>query len=289
MTEHLPPENLLGSTARWTAAVRAQESAREDRLIDDPWAAALAGPEGQTWIAQRPEASVTPILLRTRYFDDWLQRVAAGPQLRQVVLLGAGLDTRACRLDWPAGTVLFELDQAPVLQAKQAILDAAGAQPRCDRRVIGGDLTAPWAGPLVAAGFDPQQPAIWLLEGFLFYLPAAAVVALLDEVSRLAAPGSQLGFDIINSVMLTSPLTKAWVEMQARSGAPWIGTLDDPPAFLATRGWQAALTQAGQPDASYGRWPFPVLPTHMPNVPHNWFVTAEKTGRQDSRAQAGAV
>ena len=70
--------------------------------------------------------------------------------------------------------------------------------------------------------------------------------------------------------------TKAWVEMQTASGAPWIGTLDDPAAFLAARGWEAALTQAGAPDANHGRWTLPVVPPTLPNFPHNWYVTARR-------------
>jgi hypothetical protein len=42
------------------------------------------------------------------------------------------------------------------------------------------------------------------------------------------------------------------------------------------RGWQVSLTQAGQPDANHGRWLFPIIPTRMPGMPHNWFVTACK-------------
>jgi hypothetical protein len=85
-----------------------------------------------------------------------------------------------------------------------------------------------------------------------------------------------MGFDIINSTVLTSPWTRPWVEMQANAGAPWIGTLDDPVGFLAARGWQATLSQAGEPDANHGRWALPVLPAAMPGVPHNWLVTALK-------------
>lgn len=106
------------------------------------------------------------------------------------------------------------------------------------------------------------------------YLPQEAITQLLDAVTGLAAPGSWLGFDIMNSVTLTSPLAQKWVEMQAQSGAPWIGTMDDPVTFLAQRGWQAALTQAGAADAHHGRWSFPVIPVTMPKRPHNWFVTA---------------
>jgi methyltransferase (TIGR00027 family) len=119
MPEQGVPGQLLASTARWTAAVRALESAREDRLFDDPWAAALAGEEGAAWIEQRPADSVTPIILRTRFFDDLLQRMTCQVALRQVVLLAAGLDTRGFRLPWPEGTRLFELDQPSVLGYKE--------------------------------------------------------------------------------------------------------------------------------------------------------------------------
>jgi len=114
------------------------------------------------------------------------------------------------------------------------------------------------------------------MEGFLFYLTGEELRKLLDEVARLAIPGSWMGFDIINGAMLSSALTRQWVQMQADSGAPWIGTLDDPAGFLAERGWQATLTQAGQPDANHGRWSYPVIPTLMPDMPHNWFVVARK-------------
>jgi methyltransferase (TIGR00027 family) len=280
MSENTAPDQLLGATARWTAAVRAKESARADGLFNDPWAVALAGAEGMAWIERRPADSAIPIVLRTRFFDDWLQHITTQNAIRQVVLMAAGLDTRAFRLRWPAQTRLFELDQPPVLQHKGQVLSSAGAQPACTRQAIEADLTAPWQEALIRAGFDPQQPSGWLLEGFLFYLPNERIVRLLDEVTGLAAPESWMGFDIINNAVLTSPLTKAWIEMQAQSGAPWIGALDDPEEFLGARGWQVTLTQAGQPDANYGRWVLPVIPTKMPNMPHNWFVIAQKARQQ---------
>ncbi len=276
MAEKATSDWWLGSTACWTAAVRAQESAREGRLFDDPWAAALAGKEGAEWIEPRSADSVVPMVIRTRFFDDFLQRITLQSAIRQVVLMAAGLDTRAFRLNWPEGTRLFELDQSPVLKYKEQVLRSAGARPACERQTIEADLTGPWKERLVKAGFDAQHPSGWLLEGFLFYLPNESVMHLLDEVTSLAAPGSWMGFDVINSTMLTSPLTRQWVEMQANSGAPWVGTMDDPEGFLAARGWKASLTQAGAQDANYGRWPYPVIPTTMPDMPHNWFVIGQK-------------
>ncbi len=276
MADLTTSESLLASTARWTAAVRARENEREDRLFADPWAAALAGQEGAAWIAGRPEGSSVPILLRTRYFDDFLMRIVGEYALKQIVLMAAGLDTRAFRLTWPEGTEVFELDQPDVLAHKAAVLEAAGASPACTRHAIAADLTEPWGDALVGAGFNPAEPSGWLLEGFLFYLPNNAVTQILDTVGGLAAPGSWLGFDIMNGITLTHPLTRPWVEMQAKAGAPWLGTMDDPVTFLADRGWAASLSQAGAPEANHGRWTLPVIPPTMPNIPHNWFVTARR-------------
>ncbi len=122
--------------------------------------------------------------------------------IRQIVLLAAGLDTRAFRLEWAAGTVVFEVDQAAVLDHKESVLAAAAAAPVCERRVVKADLTGEWIQALVEAGFDSQQPSGWLLEGFLFYLPTDAGVRILDEVSVVAAPGSWIGFDVINSLIV---------------------------------------------------------------------------------------
>lgn len=140
------------------------------------------------------------------------------------------------------------------------------------------DLTGDWGEALLGVGFDSRQPTGWLLEGLLFYLANEQITGLLAAVSRLAAPGSWLGCDLINSAVLSSPYTRQWVEMQAQAGAPWVGALDDPEGFLRALGWQVSLSQAGAPDANYGRWTLPVLPIHAAELPHNWYVTAHKTG-----------
>lgn len=266
----------LEATARWTAAVRAREDARADRLFADPWAAALAGEAGAAWLAARTPGSETPIVLRTRYFDDWL--TASVREGDQVVLLAAGLDTRAWRLPWPAGVTLFEVDREAVLDHKAAAMAGAGAVPACERRAVAADLGGDWAAALVAAGFSPDRRSVILAEGVLFYLPEELVHRVLAAIGPLAAPGSRLGFDIVNSVVLVSPYTKAWVEMQAAAGAPWLGTLDDPVAELDALSWTAVLAQAGEPEANHGRWTLPVIPQAVPGMPRNWYVTAERRG-----------
>ncbi len=278
MVEEASSQQLLALTASWTAAVRAGESAREDRLFDDPWAAALAGDEGPAWLAQRSPEAVLPIVLRTRYFDDFLLGMAKEDAIRQVVIMAAGLDTRAYRIEWPAGMRLFEVDQPAVLERKQKMLDAAGATPTCERVVVPADLTGGWQAALAAAGLDAAQPALWLLEGFLFYLPAEELLPLLAKTLDGASGGSYIGFDVINGATLTSPLTAPWVEMQAENGAPWVGALDDPKTLLKRRGWKAEVVQCGSPAVSYGRWPFPA-PDEDPTAPHLWLVTARRPWR----------
>jgi methyltransferase (TIGR00027 family) len=267
----------LASTARWIAAVRAHESRREDRLFHDPWAAALAGAEGEAWIARRGDSpSLQVIAIRARYFDEFLERVTGERGVRQVVLLGAGFDTRAFRLSWPAGTRVFELDRREVLIEKEQALRADGARPACERHVIGADLTRPWGDALDDEGFRRHQPSCWLLEGLLFYLPTDTGLEILDAVTALAAPGSWLGFDLPNTTTLTHAWTRAWVEMQAVQGAPFLGTMDDPRGVMEARGWTATVVQAGDKEANYGRWAYPPIPLDVPDVPRHWFVTAEK-------------
>jgi len=100
MTDKTTHDSLLGATSRWTAGVRARESRRADRLFNDPWAASLAGPEGEEWVEHRSGDNGVSITIRTRFLDDFLQRATHEHQVRQVVLV----DTRAFRLNWPERT-----------------------------------------------------------------------------------------------------------------------------------------------------------------------------------------
>ncbi len=267
---------MLAITARWTAAVRARESERPDRLFNDPWADTLARPEGLEWLERRSPDGVIPMIIRTRFFDDFLQRAASENDVRQIVLTAAGLDTRAFRMSWPENTTVFELDREEVLSHKERILKDAGAEATCLRRAISQDLAGFREEALTEAGFDVSRPSAWLMEGFLFYLSNENLTILLDKVLRLAGPGSLIGFDIVNNATLTSELTRRWVDMQAESGAPWIGAMDDPAGFLSERGWEAKLFPIGSAEANYGRWQFPVIPTGIPGMPALWFVIAKK-------------
>lgn len=273
-TQH---KTLLGLTARWTAAARAMESKREDRLFNDPWAVALAGEDGGSWIEGLPveENRAITTILRTRFFDDFLLRVANEHKIRQIVIIAAGLDTRAYRLAWPEQTRLFELDQPQVLEYKEQILTSAGAKPSCERRAIAVDLTGPWTKVLRGAGFDPQQPTVWLLEGILMYLPTESGIRILDDATAQSASGSWIGFDAVNSEFLTSR-THIVIEAMERAGVPWQNAMDDPQGLLAEHGWRATVAQKGEDSLNFGRFPHPVLPPEVPGIPRYWMVTGQR-------------
>src|SRR5947208_1787873 len=157
----------VSRTALLMAVLRTAEGKRADLLVDDPLAPAFVAAAGG---GDTPAAALLPpgasgfLAIRTRFFDDAvLAACAAG--VRQVVLLGAGLDARAFRLAWPPGVRLFELDLPELFAFKEPVV--ARATPKCTRIVVPVDMRADWTGPLTAAGFDGAAPTAWLAEGLL--------------------------------------------------------------------------------------------------------------------------
>ncbi len=264
------------------AAARARESERLDRLFDDPLAAALAGPEGFAWL-ERMEAAArsnSPGLypvIRTRFFDDFLLDTCKASGIRQVVLAAAGLDTRAFRLDWPADTQLYELDLPEVLDAKDAVIEAAEARASSERRTVRVDLKeADWPEALLTAGYRPESQSVWLIEGLLFYLTTDDVHGLLDKVSALTAIGSHLGLDVTNRGLFFSPVAWPMRAALARRGATGRFGTNAPEKLMANHGWKADVTQPGEEGANFGRWPPPMLPREIPGVPRSFLVTARR-------------
>ncbi|CAN5290460.1 SAM-dependent methyltransferase [soil metagenome] len=274
----------VGLTSRWMAAARARESTRADRLFDDPFAAALAGPDGLAWLRTMDLAATTlgagPGLfsvIRTRFFDDYLTSVMSQSRVRQIVLLAAGMDTRAFRMEWPPGTRLYELDLPEVLGAKEKLLSGTTASDTCERRTVCADLTGgSWPQALAEAGHSAEEPSLWLAEGFFLYLQDAGVHDLLDAVGAMSAPGSRLGADFINRDFLLSPSAWPFLESLSWLGSPLRFGVNEPDALLAKHGWRARAVQPGEPAADYGRWPYPVPPKGVSGLPRSFLLTADR-------------
>jgi methyltransferase (TIGR00027 family) len=203
----------VGVTATMVAAGRAMASKAETPLINDPYAEPLVRAVGVDFFVKmldgdvdlslipnaspdRTQAIVDGMGVRTKYFDDYLlAAVATG--VRQVVILASGLDSRAYRLDWPAETVVYEIDQPQVIEFKTTTLADLGAEPAATRRTVPIDLRADWPAALRAAGLDADAPTAWLAEGLLIYLPSEAQDRLFDNITGLSAPGSTVATEYV--------------------------------------------------------------------------------------------
>ena len=198
----------VGATATLVAAARAAATRSDKPLINDPFAGPLVEAVGIDMFTRMVRGDMNPAELddeqargvrtmtdnmaaRTKFFDEFfLDATQAG--IRQAVILASGLDARAYRLPWPAGTTVYEIDQPQVIEFKSRALAELGAQPTADRRAVAIDLRDDWPAALRAAGFEPDQPSAWSAEGLLGYLPPDAQDRLLDTITALSAPGSRI-------------------------------------------------------------------------------------------------
>jgi methyltransferase (TIGR00027 family) len=234
-----PPLSVLGTTALSVAACRATESTRidawfHDELAQHVLAAAIAPPAVsrglERWVA-----------VRTRFLDELVvDAVAQG--IRQVVIVGAGLDARAYRLALPRDLTVFEIDHAEVLVLKQQLVDELELMSECRRRVVVADLvTDDWLQPLTDTGWDPSQPTVWVAEGLLVYLNHDERTQLLRQLSSASDIGSVLGATLSTRTdNLAHPL---WHPAAAA----------DPVDWLAGCGWRATIQTMAEASAAFGR------------------------------------
>ena len=275
--------DAIERTALLTAALRAAESRREDRLYDDPYAATLAGEIGPSLLAQVRAVTFPPDrprtlpstpdynAIRTRFFDDFLQAASHDPETTQIVLAPAGMDSRAYRFDWPARVRWFEIDRPDVIAYKEHRLSEV--RPRVDRRVVAVDLRAPdWEDRLCAAGYSPSVTSTWLLEGLLYYVPEADAQRILERVANITAPGSRIAADVVNATALTAPRTRGLVDLFASWGCPWLFGTDEPEALFDRYGFTITAVQPGESGADFGRWPDPVPPRSEREEPRVFFL-----------------
>lgn len=294
----------VGSTAVMVAAARAAETDRDEPLIRDPFAKLLVQGAGvgiwefildDEFNAKVAEADpeVAAIFehmgnyqaVRTHFFDAFFAD-AAEAGIRQIVILASGLDSRAYRLPWPAGTVVYEIDQPKVLEYKAARLAEQGALPSAGRQAVPVDLRFDWPQALRDAGFDADAPTAWLAEGLLMYLPADAQDRLFDQITALSAPGSRVAAETVG---VQADDRRA--EMRARFAgiAAQFGmadTLDvgelmyndpdraDVAQWLDAHGWRSAAVTSQDEMRRLDRWVLP--PEESSDDAFSSFVTAER-------------
>lgn len=277
----------VGATAVMVALARAAETVSADPLIRDQFAEPLVStPELEgvreqvhAWWAGPDEDDdadftvdsqhmINYQAVRTHFFDAYFaDAVAAG--IRQVVLLAAGLDSRAYRLEWPAGTVVYEIDLPKVLDYKAETLAGHGATPIADRRPVPVDLRHDWPQALRDAGFDATRPTAWLAEGLLPFLPAAAQGAMFASIDTLSGSGSRVAVENFGvDQEKRREAEEKWAELRAKREARGQDTSFNPfdlwfedegrpdcGDWFAAHGWNARTVSARLEAARLGREP----------------------------------
>ncbi|MDM4139722.1 MULTISPECIES: class I SAM-dependent methyltransferase [Mycobacterium] len=262
----------VGATATAVAAQRAIASSPPEALLNDPWADPLVRAVGSDTFVKlldnRIDRSDDPLLnrqavkeqitVRTRFFDDFfVQATESG--IKQAVILASGLDTRAYRLPWPAGTVVYEIDQPEVIEFKTRTLADLGATPGAERRTVSIDLREDWPAALSAAGFDPAQPTAWSAEGLLVYLPPEAQDRLFDSIAAVSAPGSRIATEHLDLSNIPSDWAQKLTERSRRIGSSidlaelfYTGERNTAAEYLAARGWDIDIRTTEQAFAAHG-------------------------------------
>jgi methyltransferase (TIGR00027 family) len=251
--------SVVGVTATFGALARAV--ATNKGLINDAFAEPLVRAVGADYFVRVVEDDLfsdddgaDPVMTglidilaaHTRFVDEFLAD-AGRAGIRQVVILGSGLDTRPYRLWWPPGTTVFEIDRPQVLDFKSEVLRGLGAELAANRCAVGIDLRQDWLAALRRVGFDAAQPTLWIAEQLLVgYLPPAVQNRLLQDVTAVSAAGSRLATDHM----------PAWTPMHLEAGREFadgwrrqglnfdLASLTYPgeyryvPEYLAAHGWE---------------------------------------------------
>lgn len=226
-------------TALMVAAFRGRASVTTPPLCTDPWAEGLAGTDGaklaDMYGKLNPHATLW-MGVRTRFLDD----LVLSTQAPQVVILGAGLDTRAARLA-RAGVRFFEVDHPNTQAIKRERLASLNGYPMDAATFADCDFeTQAPLEQLDAHGFDRDQPALVLWEGVVPYLSEEAVRATLTGLAEGLHPHSVIVFDTISKVVANNQSRRTQDQQLSalvdEVGEPFRFGLDDPTPLCADCG-----------------------------------------------------
>lgn len=170
------------------------------RIASAPSRLGSAGPLYRRLVRATTFGLIDHAVLRTQAIDLHLVS-ALRSGIEQLVILGAGLDARAWRLSELESTTVFEVDH-PATQAYKRRRIASRA-PRADLRYVAVDFEKDLFSPLLErAGFRSDRPSVWIWEGVTMYLPQAAIRGTLEQLTGLAAVGSELAITYLVPGML---------------------------------------------------------------------------------------
>lgn len=251
-------------TAQLVAFARAWETYAPDetRMCYDPIAEHLIPEEGQLIVTTEQgrehfkkemanpawEAVQEYVALRTRVIDSYLHDYAQ-KGLSQLLILGAGFDSRAYRFPELKGNVkIFEVDNPETQEVKKAKLSKYfGSLPDYVKFASMDFENDNLAATLIQAGFDPSLKTLVIWEGVTYYLESMAVDQILDFVTANTPAGSSIIFDHIPKAVVEgksqNPLVQAFLQNIAERGEPYKFGLDPQTVeqFLTQRGFDEVI------------------------------------------------
>ncbi len=207
-------------------AYRARASKWPKPLFVDPWAEAIAGVDGEA-IAKRLDARFPPmetwLALRVAYLDQLVGRAVDQLSIRQIVILGAGYDTRAARLP-RAGVRFFEVDHPATQASKRETLAGLPRYPIDAATYVSCNFERedPVAC-LLASGLDPREPALVIWEGVVLYLPEPALRATATTLAKGLDARSLVAFDFVGKRFAAGE-----VSPEDRETRAYVGELGEP-------------------------------------------------------------
>ncbi|MBT3219641.1 MAG: SAM-dependent methyltransferase [Proteobacteria bacterium] len=233
-------------TALMVAGHRARATAQG--LCNDPWAKLLAGDDGLEISRLHDRVMPVGVLwlgIRTAFIDNLLQRLV-GAARPQVVVLGAGMDTRAARLPI-AGVRYFEVDHPLTGADKQARLAAIPDYPRdCAINVSCDFEREDFLDQLIDAGFSTREGAFFIWEGVTPYLTKDAIKTTLCRISSGCHPETILVFDHLGKKLIEGQSRHGedhrLCDMFADLGEPWIFGLNDATPLMYETGFRYLRT-----------------------------------------------
>jgi methyltransferase (TIGR00027 family) len=289
--DHWDIVSSVGYTALLVAGWRALHAVSPQPLVRDEYAKLFIAASQDPYLAgvlanpgTTEDETAFPRLygVQTRFFDDFFTS-AGDAGIRQAVIVAAGLDSRAYRLEWPHDTTVFEVDLPKVLEFKARVLGEHGAAPKARRSAVAADLRTDWPTPLKAAGFDRQSPSAWSVEGVLPYLTDDAQSALFTRISELCASGSRVAVGALGSRLDREQLaaletTHPGVNMSGDVdfSALTYETKTDPAEWLAAHRWAVEPVRNNlELQASYGMTP-PDVDVKIDSFMRSQYITATR-------------
>ena len=197
----------VSSTAHFAAFMRSVEHESGRKIVNDPFARDLAGEVGLNWYNKKTVEDNEYVLYlqvlfacRTKAIDDAIKAALSEGKVRQVCVLGAGLDSRPWRLPGNKSIKYFEVDFPEIFAYKLPVIEKHDKESEFSYITVGADLSLPsWVDKLRDSGFDSSLPTLWMMEGLTFYLTEDEIRTFFQSIASLSCPESVLIADFIST------------------------------------------------------------------------------------------